>query len=134
MLRRIIIIIISLAANAVQAHTDDQCMASAIFYEANLESIEGQVAVFEVITNRAETYSMTVCQVVKQKGQFSWYPSKPIKKYNKEMKDLLTLVKSESKVLNDERVLWFYDKRLRPKWAKRMQCRVIGGHRFCKIR
>lgn len=75
---------------------------------------------------------MTVCQVVKQKGQFTWYPSKPIKKYNKEMKELLTTVKRHNKVLINEKYMWFFDKRLRPKWAKRMHCRKIGNHNFCK--
>ena len=51
------------------------CLAIAIFYESKGEPIKGQQAVAEVILNRSKhpSYPKDPCDVIKQKGQFSWY-------------------------------------------------------------
>lgn len=55
-----------------------QCLATALYFEARGEGVEGQVAVAEVILNRVDSglYPRTVCGVVKQGGrggcQFSY--------------------------------------------------------------
>ncbi|WP_085810014.1 cell wall hydrolase [Sphingomonas sp. TZW2008] len=68
-------------AAAVAAQTthdgDDQateCLAGAIFYEAKGEPLSGQLAVADVILNRAKSgrFPEDVCQVVTQRGQFSF--------------------------------------------------------------
>ena len=50
------------------------CLATAIFFEARNEPIEGQYFVAEVVINRVkdERYPDTVCGVVFQKSQFSF--------------------------------------------------------------
>jgi len=50
------------------------CLATAIFFEARSEPIDGQYAVGEVILNRVEDtrYPDTVCKVVFEKQQFSF--------------------------------------------------------------
>lgn len=51
------------------------CLALAIFHEARGEPIKGQQAVAEVVINRTkdQDFPNTVCSVIKQKSQFSWY-------------------------------------------------------------
>ncbi|AXK43870.1 cell wall hydrolase [Erythrobacter aureus] len=65
----------------VDVHTSRQirtaegdCLASAIYFEARGESLTGQLAVAEVILNRAEHrgWRSTICAVVTQPSQFSF--------------------------------------------------------------
>lgn len=51
------------------------CLTAAIFYEARGEITQGQEAVAQVILNRAaiKTYPPSVCKVISQPWQFSWY-------------------------------------------------------------
>jgi N-acetylmuramoyl-L-alanine amidase len=53
---------------------DVQCLAGAIFFESKGEPLAGQLAVAEVILNRARSgrFAGDVCGVVTQKGQFSF--------------------------------------------------------------
>jgi N-acetylmuramoyl-L-alanine amidase len=58
------------------AAADDalQCLAGAIYFESKGEPLTGQLAVAEVIINRAKSgrFPADVCDVVKQRGQFSF--------------------------------------------------------------
>lgn len=51
------------------------CLALNIYFEAAGESIPGKWAVGQVVLNRVEStrYPDTVCEVIKQYKQFSWY-------------------------------------------------------------
>tara|TARA_R110002096_G_scaffold378997_1_gene573034 strand:+ start:648 stop:1028 length:381 start_codon:yes stop_codon:yes gene_type:complete len=51
------------------------CLASAIYHEARGEPLLGQMAVAEVIINRVDNWRWknTVCEVVTQKDQFTFY-------------------------------------------------------------
>lgn len=50
------------------------CLAGAIYFESKGEPLSGQLAVAEVILNRAQSgrYPSDVCDVVTQRGQFSF--------------------------------------------------------------
>jgi len=62
---------------------DITCLTEAIYFEARGEVIGGQVAVANVIKNRvSSSYNKTYCDVVHQKGQFSYYWDKLPNKYN----------------------------------------------------
>ena len=56
------------------ASTEQDCLANAVYFEARGESVEGQLAVAEVVLNRAQSgrYPATVCGVVRQRAQFSF--------------------------------------------------------------
>jgi spore germination cell wall hydrolase CwlJ-like protein len=59
----------------LMSRTDSRhCVASAVYYEALGEDRNGKVAVASVIMNRVKSgkYAPTPCEVVYQKGQFSW--------------------------------------------------------------
>ena len=51
------------------------CMAMNVFFEARNQPIAGQVAVAQITMNRVASpkYPDTVCGVVNQYKQFSWY-------------------------------------------------------------
>jgi spore germination cell wall hydrolase CwlJ-like protein len=125
-----------IAAQAVTANssifTEEQCMSSAIYYEARSESIAGKKAVQEVILNRANAQGKTICQVVRARAQFSWFPWKRIRKFDEEMQKLLTEVNESPKILNDDRYMYFYSSKIKPIWAMKMKCRKIDSQRFCR--
>ncbi|WP_375271503.1 cell wall hydrolase [Sphingomonas sp.] len=66
------------AAVAAQDHAVDdeqlRCLAGAIYFEARGEPLSGQLAVAEVILNRASSgrFAKSACGVVTQPGQFSF--------------------------------------------------------------
>ncbi len=57
----------------VAAQTQTQCYAHAAWFEARGEPVRVQAAVLQVVRNRAKKWHMKVCDVVRQKGAFSWY-------------------------------------------------------------
>jgi hypothetical protein len=90
--------------------------------------------VYEVIMSRVKALRMSPCAVVKAPKQFSWYgePGKPILPFSKPLQDLLKRAKNHPKVLESIEFRWFFSGDVWPKWAGKMDCRVIGGHKFCK--
>lgn len=48
------------------------CMALAIYMEAQGEPLRGKQAVAEVVNNRSLAWGRDTCDVVFQRGQFSW--------------------------------------------------------------
>ncbi|HEX5181905.1 MAG TPA: cell wall hydrolase [Allosphingosinicella sp.] len=53
---------------------EEDCLATAIYFEAKGEPRRGQVAVAQVVVNRTRSgrFPSSVCGVVRQKGQFSF--------------------------------------------------------------
>jgi len=64
-----------MAAGSIATAAAIMCLAKNIYFEANNQSIQGQLAVAAVTLNRvySEHYPDTVCEVVHQRNQFSWY-------------------------------------------------------------
>ena len=52
------------------------CLATCVFYEARGESVDGQLAVAEVVLNRVRSnrYPDDICSVVNQSKQYSFTP------------------------------------------------------------
>jgi N-acetylmuramoyl-L-alanine amidase len=53
---------------------EDECLATAVYFEAKGESARGQRAVAQVIVNRTRSgrFPASLCGVVRQRGQFSF--------------------------------------------------------------
>lgn len=65
----------AVAAQDIAAADDNlRCLASAIYFESKGEPVAGQLAVAEVIINRARSgrFPPDVCGVITQRGQFSF--------------------------------------------------------------
>ncbi|HJP69376.1 MAG TPA: cell wall hydrolase, partial [Sphingomicrobium sp.] len=61
-------------ATSAQLDEETNCLATAVYFEARGESLEGQLAVARVVMNRASSgrYPPDWCGVVKQPAQFSF--------------------------------------------------------------
>lgn len=82
-----------------QAKTSEvNCLAAVIHYESNGESIKGKAAVAQVVMNRKNNpnFPNTICGVIKQRFQFSWY-NKPTDSVRKLLKGSTEHLKVEDK-------------------------------------
>ena len=119
-----------------------QCLASAVQYEANTESTKGKKAVAAVIVNRSIEQGKHVCDIIRQPKQFSWYRKGKIgvnvHKDNVEVvkKLIAVAVNNRYNHLNHlSHYTYFYNhKQVKPVWAKKMKCELLGNHTFCKER
>lgn len=102
------------------------CMSSVIHHEARGEPYAGKVAVASVVLNRKDSprFPNTVCGVVKQPRQFSWYGKKPMTlKQEKLARQIL-----EGDVERTHPKAFFFTHV--GTWLKRKVLTVIGRHRF----
>lgn len=123
-----ILAILLFSANVSQ---ETQCLANAIHYEAKSESIEGKKAVASVVMNRKNSgkFPNTVCRVVSQRNQFSWYPRK-----NTSDKTALNIAsKYISNTYNDitKGSLYFHSSSIKkPRGWRGLYMMTVGRHRF----
>jgi spore germination cell wall hydrolase CwlJ-like protein len=118
-----------------------QCLTEALYFEARGESLDGQIAVAEVILNRVDSplYPRTVCGVVKQRGsggcQFSYVCSGKTKLREKGAADLAgriarAMLDGAPRRLTDG-ATHFHTRGVKPSWSKRFsRTASIGAHLF----
>jgi spore germination cell wall hydrolase CwlJ-like protein len=131
-----------MAQPAPEGDAQWQCLTEAIYFEARGESLDGQVAVAEVILNRADSplYPGTVCGVVKQRGgggcQFSYVCNgRTDRMRERAAADLAgriarAMLDGAPRVLTDG-ATHFHTRSVRPGWSKRFaHTTTIGAHHF----
>lgn len=115
---------------------DLTCLAGAIYFESKGEPLSGQLAVAEVIINRAKSgrFGSSICGVIKQRGQFSFVRGGQIPAVANN-RDYRTAVAVAQVALGDDwaspapNALYFHARRVAPSW--RMQkVAAIGNHVF----
>jgi hypothetical protein len=118
-----------------------QCLTEALYFEARGESLDGQIAVAEVILNRVDSplYPRTVCGVVKQRGgggcQFSYVCTGKKKMRERASADLAgriarAMLDGAPRRLTDG-ATHFHTRGVRPSWSKRFsKTAAIGSHLF----
>jgi spore germination cell wall hydrolase CwlJ-like protein len=118
-----------------------ECLTEAVYFEARGESLDGQIAVAEVILNRVDSplYPRTVCGVVKQRGgggcQFSYVCNGRTKMREQGAADLAGRI-ARAMLDGAPRVLTagathFHTRAVRPSWSKRFpKTAAIGAHLF----
>jgi len=114
-----------------------ECLAAGIYFESKSEPLAGQLAVGDVIANRADSgrFADTYCGVLFQRGQFSFvhghsWPA--IRKDSRQWKTAVAIAKIVDQDLKDsaaEGALFFHAKRVHPGWHKQ-QVASIGNHVF----
>lgn len=114
-----------------------ECLAAGIYFESKGEPLVGQLAVGEVIVNRARSgrFADTYCGVLFQRGQFSFVRGKSwprINKQGKQWKTAVAMAKIVDQGLKESAVgkaLFFHAKRVRPGWRLK-RVASIGNHIF----
>lgn len=114
-----------------------ECLAAGVYFESKSEPLAGQLAVGQVIANRAESgrFADTYCGVLFQRGQFSFVHGKSwphISKQGKQWKTAVAIAKIVDGNLKESAVedaLFFHARRVHPGWhLKRVAS--IGNHVF----
>lgn len=128
------------AYGRVETDNEEQdCLASAVYFEARGEPIEGQLAVAEVVLNRTVSgrYPTTICGVVVQPAQFSFVRNRRIPAANRTSDAWRRAVaiariaqdKTTTQLSND--VLWYHADYVAPGWGRRLnRSTKIGLHIF----
>jgi hypothetical protein len=115
------------------------CLAKAIYFEARGETLEGQLAVAEVVLNRARSgrYPPTICAVVTQPAQFSFiragrFPA--VDPTSDCWKKALAISEIASKHIATSlapNVLWYHATYVAPSWGRqKTRAAQIGTHIF----
>jgi len=106
---------------------DMLCLAQAVYFEARGEPLEGQLAVANVVINRAKSdlYPGDICSVVKQPAQFSFVRKGAIPAVN-ESSAAWRRAKAIAQIAHDDLwdcqaddALFFHATYVRPSWARR---------------
>jgi hypothetical protein len=121
------------------ADREQECLANAVYFEARGESIEGQLAVAEVVMNRAASgrYPTTLCAVITQKAQFSFIRRGRFPAANR-ASDAWRKAVAISQIARQKLaaslptdVLWYHATYVSPSWGKRLNRQTqIGLHIF----
>ena len=115
-----------------------ECLAVGVYFEAKSEPLTGQLAVGEVIANRANSdgrFPSSYCGVLFQRGQFSFIRGHHWPKVNKSGKQWQTAVAIAKIVDQDLKdsaasdALFFHAKRVHPGWRLK-KVAAIGNHVF----
>ena len=121
------------------AGAEEDCLANAVYFEARGESLEGQLAVAEVVLNRARSgrYPATWCGVVTQHAQFSFVRGGVIPAANRSSEAwkravaIARIAQQGSNRLLAQNVLWYHANYVSPAWGRRLaRSSVIGAHIF----
>lgn len=115
-----------------------ECLAASVYFESKGEPLEGQLAVAEVVINRAESggrFPPSLCKVIFQKGQFHFvrgggYP--PIAKSSRAWREAVAIAQiamNEAWVSRASKAMFFHATRVSPRWNK-TRVAQLGNHVF----
>jgi spore germination cell wall hydrolase CwlJ-like protein len=115
-----------------------ECLAAGIYFESKSEPLTGQLAVGEVIANRAASrgrFPSTYCGVLFQRGQFSFvrggrWPA--VNKNGQQWKTAVALARIIDQDLHDSpaaKALFFHARRVSPGW-RLTRVAAVGNHIF----
>lgn len=119
--------------------TETNCLATAVYFEARGESLEGQLAVAHVVMNRATSgrYPPDWCSVVKQPAQFSFVQHGQFPQADtnseawKKAEAIAELAAANIVPSVGSDVLWYHADYVAPTWRHNLQeVQQIGAHIF----
>ena len=115
-----------------------ECLAVGIYFESKSEPLAGQLAVGEVIANRANSrgrFPGTYCGVLFQRGQFSFVRGRSwpaVNKSGRQWQNAVAIAKIVDQDLKDSAVgnaLFFHAKHVSPRWRLK-RVASVGNHIF----
>jgi N-acetylmuramoyl-L-alanine amidase len=115
------------------------CLATAVYFEARGESVDGQLAVARVVMNRAASgrYPTTWCGVVKQPAQFSFVRRGRFPRIDtaspawERAQGVARLAMANVVPSVGTDVLWYHANYVSPSWGRRLStAQRIGSHIF----
>ena len=124
-----------------ELNAEEECIAIAIYHEARGEPLDGQLAVAEVIMNRAASgkYPSSWCGTVKQPWQFSFVNPRTgvmpgvdeaSASWRKALGITRLAVANAVPSLGND-VLWYHADYVAPSWGRRLSMvQKIGTHIF----
>jgi spore germination cell wall hydrolase CwlJ-like protein len=117
----------------------EECLAKAVYFEARSESLEGQLAVANVVLNRAKSgvYPSTICNVVTQPWQFSFIrkgrfptPDRSSRAWH-DAAAIAAIARKNVMQIVPANVLWYHADYVSPSWGTRLtRVTQIGTHIF----
>ena len=126
-------------AKPVVLDAEAECLATAVYFESRGEPLEGQLAVAEVVLNRARSgkYPTSWCGVVKQRAQFSFvrggrFPR--VDANSESWRNATAIARIAAQRMTTrlpEDVLWYHADYVAPGWSTRLsKVQKIGAHVF----
>lgn len=109
------------------------CLVHNIYHEARGESLRGKLEVAAVTINRTKhpDFPKTICEVVYQKGQFSWTEMELESKHNHKAWAACADAAVRAYYGNTGTALYFHHVSVRPRWAKtKTKLYKIDSHVF----
>lgn len=136
-MKYLIILAMLISSSTAFAYTnaDVNCLSKTIYYESNTQPLEGKVAVGFVVINRTynENRPKSICAVVKQQNQFSWYTPGILEERQGNQYRALAREILEGFHNDPTQGAEYFHRTVhfRPKWTKHLQLAgVIGQHTF----
>lgn len=126
--------LVTTIGSADMADADLRCLATAVYFEARGEPLEGQLAVAQAILNRVDSgrYASSVCGVINQRGQFSFDRRRvPVSGRDWQTARAIARIASDD-MWHDvaPRAVSFHAARLSPGWRGKVRVARIGNHVF----
>jgi spore germination cell wall hydrolase CwlJ-like protein len=125
----------------IEPSREMRCLATAVYFEAKGEPLEGQLAVAQVILNRVKSgkYSDSICGVVYQPGQFSFTwdrrPDRPRNAAAWETAQAIAVIAATDNWRSiAPKAMSFHARRVAPGWRNMERVSVIGNHVFYAYR
>lgn len=128
------------AQSAGSALDDEgQCLATAVYFESMGEPLQGQLAVANVVINRARSgrYPASWCGVVKQKAQFSFVHNGHFPRIDaacqawRKAQAIARIASANLAQALPGDVLWYHADYVAPSWGRRLtKVEKIGAHIF----
>lgn len=117
---------------------ESECLARAVYWESRGEPLAGQLAVAEVVINRARSgrFAPTLCGVVRQPSQFSFVRRGYIPQPPQGSRDWQTAV-AIARIATGQlarggapNALFFHARRINPGWRRLTRIATVGNHVF----
>ena len=129
--------LVAVHAGAATLDEESECLARAVYFESRGEPLSGQLAVAEVIINRARSgrFAPTLCGVVRQPSQFSfvrrgYIPQPP--QASSDWRTAVAIARIATERLAEggaPQALFFHARRINPRW-RLTRVATVGNHVF----